>query len=261
MDTSSVPSDAARELAELRARAYGPDADIQGDPEALRRLRELEAARLVGLPRHPERGDEEADAPAASAAARDPDVGPSATQGGDVGAWARPDVSLDAATDARPRSLSRRTASTRAGRTTIVVGAVAAALAVGYAVDWFVGPHPDVTLRAVTDTANSSALAMIGFLEAQPDASTIRGYDSYRGIEPWFFKNEQGFQCFMLVTGPTSVDGANCAPPGVELFADITPWRQLVDEDTEPLPAGSIIRFHYRDDRVDVYVYPPSQSN
>jgi hypothetical protein len=259
MDTSSVPSDAARELAELRARAYGPDADIQGDPEALRRLRELEAARQPLL-RPPERGDDEADASAASGA-RDPDVRPSDTQGGDVGAWARPDVSLDAATDARPRSLSRPTASTSAGRTTIVVGAVAAALAVGYAVDWFVGPHPDVTLRAVTDTANSSALAMIGFLEAQPDASTIRGYDSYRGIEPWFFKNEQDFHCFMLVTGPTSVDGANCVPPGVELFADITPWRQLVDEDTEPLPAGSIIRFHYRDDRVDVYVYPPSQSN
>jgi hypothetical protein len=258
MDTPSVPSDAARELAELRARAYGPDADIQADPAALRRLRELEAARLR-LPRPPERGDDEADAPAASGA-RDPEVKPSATQGGDVGSQAGPDISPDAA-EARPRPRSMRTASTRPGRTTIIVGAVAAVIAVGYAVDWLVGPHPDVTLRAVTDTASSSALAMIGFLEAQPDASTIRGYGSYRGIEPWFFTNEEGYHCFMLVTGPASVDGANCVPPGVELFADVTPWRQLVDEDTEPLPAGSIIRFHYRDDRVDVYVYPPSHSN
>jgi hypothetical protein len=256
MDSSSVPSDAARELAELRARAYGPDADIQTDPAALARLRELEASRL---PRPPERGDDEADAPAASGA-RDPDVEPAVTHGGVTGE-AGPAISADAAIEAPSRLRSGRTAATRAGRAGVVVGAVAGALAVGYAVDWFVGPHPDATLRPVTDTASSVALAMIGFLEAQPDPSTIHGYDSFRGIEPWFFKNEQGFHCFMLITGPATVDGANCVPPGVDLFADVMPGRQLVDEDTEPLPAGSIIRFHYRDDRVDVYVYPASQTN
>jgi hypothetical protein len=256
MDTSSVPSDAERELAELRARAYGPDADIQTDRAALTRLRELEAAHLSGPP---ECGDDQADAPAA-AGARDPDVEPSATEGG-MGAEVGPDNSPLSSSADRLRPPSRRAAATRAGRATIAVGAVAAAVAVGYAVDWLVGPHPDATLLPVTDTASSVALAMLGFLEAQPAASTIRGYDSFRGIEPWFFKNEQGFHCFMLITGPASVDGANCVPPGVELFADITPWRQLVDEDTEPLPAGSIIRFQYRDDRVDVYVYPPSQGN
>lgn len=248
MDSSSVPPDAERELAVLRARAYGPAADIETDHAALARLRELEAAHLQGPP---VRGDE-ADAPG-SAGARDPDVEESATQGG-VGAEAGPDDSAVAAIVDPLRLRSRRGPVTRASRATIAAGGVAAALAVGYAVDWLVGPHADATLLPVTDTASSSALAMLGYLEAQPAASTIRGYDSFWGIEPWFFKNEQGFHCFMLVTGPATVDGANCVPPGVDLFADIS--SQLLDEQTEPLPAGSMIRFHHRDGRVDVYVYP-----
>ena len=36
------------ELAALRARAYGPAADIDGDPEALARLRDLEIAAREG---------------------------------------------------------------------------------------------------------------------------------------------------------------------------------------------------------------------
>ncbi len=42
MDTSGDPTDTQRELRELRARAYGPAADIDGDPAALARLAELE---------------------------------------------------------------------------------------------------------------------------------------------------------------------------------------------------------------------------
>ena len=45
------PSDAGRELDELRARAYGPDHDIDGDPRALARLRELEAVHLADVER------------------------------------------------------------------------------------------------------------------------------------------------------------------------------------------------------------------
>ncbi|WP_029145946.1 hypothetical protein [Microbacterium luticocti] len=42
------------ELARLRARAYGPDADIADDPEALRRLRELEAQSVPDRPHNAE---------------------------------------------------------------------------------------------------------------------------------------------------------------------------------------------------------------
>jgi len=102
---------------------------------------------------------------------------------------------------------------------------------------------------------------MINFLGAKPDASTIRGYESFRGIEPWFFEDEQGYHCFMLVTPPSYVDGANCVPPGVDLFADMALFSESVAENSEPLPAGSIIRFHHLADRVDAYVYPASQTD
>lgn len=41
--SDDLTDDAAGELKALRLRAYGPDADIDGDPQALSRLRELEA--------------------------------------------------------------------------------------------------------------------------------------------------------------------------------------------------------------------------
>src|SRR3954471_4508910 len=48
MEGPLPPSDAERELNDLRARAYGPDHDIETDPAALRRLVELESARVAG---------------------------------------------------------------------------------------------------------------------------------------------------------------------------------------------------------------------
>lgn len=258
MDTSSVPSDAERELAELRARAYGPDADIQTDPAALARLWELEATHL---PRPPKPEDDELDVAGASPGG-EPVVEPSATGGHAEGAGPRGDISPDiAASEIPPPSGWRGAASTRGGRATIVAAALATVLAVGYAVGWLVGAHPDATLRPTADEASNAALSMIHFLDAQPDATTIRGYESYRGIEPWFFENEQGYNCFMLVTPPAYVDGANCVPPGVDLFADMALFSESVAENSEPLPAGSIIRFHYLADRVDVHVYPASHTD
>ena len=257
METPSVPPDAERELAELRTRAYGPDADIQTDPAALARLRELEAAHR---PRAPERDDElETAVPSAGG---EPVVALSATNRDDKDETGPAgDASPDTAESENPPPLGwRRAVATPAGRTTVVAASLAAVLAVGYAVGWLVGPHPDATLRPEADEASRLALSMIGFLGIRADTSSVRGYERYQGIEPWFFQDEQGFHCFMLVTSPGFVDGANCVPPGVDLYADMVPWTELVDENSEPLPAGSIIRFHYLGDRVDVNVYPPSQT-
>src|SRR4051794_13018106 len=43
MDAPSPTPERSRELADLRQRAYGPGADIDRDPDAVRRLGELEA--------------------------------------------------------------------------------------------------------------------------------------------------------------------------------------------------------------------------
>ncbi|HYH75989.1 MAG TPA: hypothetical protein VD841_00580 [Arthrobacter sp.] len=59
-------------------------------------------------------------------------------------------------------------------------------------------------------------------------------------------------------SGPT-VDGANCVPPGVDLIADLGTLSG--DEVMKGLPDGSIVRFHYRGDAVDVFLYPaPSKA-
>jgi hypothetical protein len=60
----------SEELAALRTRAYGPDADIDGDPDAVQRLRELEDRAL-----EPEIGDAPV-APTATVDAVDPSDGP-----------------------------------------------------------------------------------------------------------------------------------------------------------------------------------------
>jgi len=69
MSTSEQPV-TGDELRLLRARAYGPDADILDDPEAMRRLRELEEqARLAGEASDPAGSGAMGDGPAASGVA------------------------------------------------------------------------------------------------------------------------------------------------------------------------------------------------
>jgi hypothetical protein len=54
------------------------------------------------------------------------------------------------------------------------------------------------------------------------------------------------------------VDGANCVPPGVDLFADVGGQTHSGDDAMLGLPKGSVVRFHYRGDSVDVFLYPAS---
>ena len=54
-----MDTDIREELRLLRARAFGPAADIDRDPAALHRLRELEALTAVGSPEKPEPFEDE----------------------------------------------------------------------------------------------------------------------------------------------------------------------------------------------------------
>ncbi|WP_106815827.1 hypothetical protein [Microbacterium timonense] len=73
MDTAALD-----ELRELRARAYGPDADIDQDPVALRRLHELETLHAGPVPSRPQPDD--ASGPEWEPA---PDAEPPSSQDGD----------------------------------------------------------------------------------------------------------------------------------------------------------------------------------
>jgi len=258
MDASSPSSDAGRELDELRRRAYGPHPDIQVDPAALARLRELEAARTASSPSGDQREIGESAAPA--------DGAPVADSASTVSKADRPDSAsgiapVEAPGERSQRSLWRRLTATRARRLSFVASALVAVLALAYTVAGLVGPHPDATLDQIADEPDAVVLSVLEFLGAEAASSSVRGYEPYRGVEPWFFVLEwRDLQCFMIIERSSrTVDGANCVPPGVDLFADIGP--DVVGYDyREGLPDGSIIRFHHRGGSVDVSLYPASEA-
>lgn len=260
MDPSSPRSDAERELDELRRRAYGPHPDIQSDPAALVRLAALEAARTASLRAA---AGTEVTAPAAA-----PDSGSVAhsTWPTFIDEW--PESATSIAPVAKPStglmsSAWRRRTATQVRRYSSMATLVSTALAVFVAavitVAWIVRPHPDATLRPIADEADHAVLTMLSFLGSDAPHSSFRGYQPYRGVEPWFSVDGQGLQCFMIInrSGPF-VDGANCVPPGVDLFADVGGDTLSADDGMEGLPKGSIVRFHYRGDSVDVFLYPAS---
>ena len=252
MDASTPPSDAEQELDDLRRRAYGPHPDIQADAAALARLTELEAA-LGGSPPGAADAGVGTSATTPEAAPRDDSVWAQSDPDG-LDAESPPEEEADAG---RLWSAWHWLTATPARR--IVAAALTAALVITPAVAWIIGPHPDATLRAIEDEPDGVVLSLLDFLGADPEPASIRGYEPYRGYQPWFSVEKGGRQCLMLVepNGP-AVDGANCVPPGVELFADSTAWRLLGDNLQNRLPHGSMVRFHYRGDSVDVYLYPSS---
>ncbi|WP_104162506.1 hypothetical protein [Cryobacterium sp. N22] len=252
MDASSPPSDAERELDELRRRAYGPHPDIQADPAAMARLTELEAARTASPP---DGADAEIGEPAAA--------GDDAPAADPAGTASGADASDSAASgEGSSRSLWQRLTASRARRGALLASVLVAFLALAYTVAGLVGPHPDATVHRIPDEPDGVVLSMLGFLGTEPELTSIRGYEPYRGFEPWFAVDAQGFQCFMIIDRSSGTfDGANCVPPGVDLFADIGAWPLFGDDFMRGLPNGSIIRFHYRGDSVDVFLYPSSEAD
>lgn len=178
-----------------------------------------------------------------------------------------PDAERESSPQDPPRSLWRRLTATRARRLALVggvlvAGALVAAPTLANTLARLVGPPPDATLRTIPDEADGVVFSLLQFLGANPDPSSPRGYQEYSGFEPWYFEEEQGFQCLMLVARSTnSVDGANCVPPGLDLFADVGAWPPREEGFLRGLPDGSIVRFHYRGDSVDVFVYPASEAD
>lgn len=111
MQRMTPPTD---ELAALRARAYGPAADIHDDPDALARLRALEAAARPAPPAPATRGEEGPGDPARLVKRDESAAGGAA--GSDPGAPAVPDTRRSAALDAASPDGSAGQASTVAPR-------------------------------------------------------------------------------------------------------------------------------------------------
>ncbi|KJL42263.1 hypothetical protein [Microbacterium trichothecenolyticum] len=170
----STPTDSSRdELAELRERAYGRDADIHDDPAALARLSELEeqaaaasaasiaaSARLStngGAPRRSAfEGDEEG--------AERPGLAPPASEETDVAASADP-IAPDRDEHGSPSPANAPSADDRAGAAVPTPAHVAAGASAG--VSWRVGPAADSASDAGDDVVDPDATKT-------PEAAAVR---------------------------------------------------------------------------------------
>jgi hypothetical protein len=140
---------------------------------------------------------------------------------------------------------------------------LALAFALAFTMASLVGqPRPDAVLHPVADEADNAVFKTLRFLPSNADESTIRGFQPYRGVEPVFHMDRRGYQCLRIIErSENAVDGANCVPPGVDLFADTGAWPLRRHDLIESLPDGSIVRFHYRGHSVDVFLYPASKAD
>lgn len=247
MDASALTSDQVRELALLRARAYGPAADIQSDPRALARLRELESLTTtvpaLAVPR-PAAVDSD---PERAVGPREPAV----PAGADA-------VAVSSARSGGPRSLLRRSL-----RTVPVLGWVvsAAAMVVVVAVVWGTGQvtalRPDAVLAPLADSEPPAEYLRQGVLGYYPmDEDRFRQFESIRTLGVWSADDGHGNRCILVATpGFRRIGGGeSCAPPGLDPTYDLSIWPGLPSEVTDGLPQGSVIRFVLHGDRVNVWV-------
>lgn len=239
----SRPSAVDRELADLRARAYGPDADIEGDRVALTRLWELEAVHLAEVSGTPGAPGIAETATTSRAAA--PPVARATTP----------------AADPSPSPWLRVTA-TRSLLPLIVESVVVIAI-LAYATTWLLAPHPDATLQlAETEQSESESeadpsafvLTVLDNNGARVEPDTLRQFEPYRGINVFAVEHSVLPGTCVVVSDPNSGRfDYHCVPHGVEPIL-----HQWVGERfAEWLAEGSVISFHLHGNTIDVYLHPP----
>lgn len=215
-------SDADREFYELRSRAYGPDPDISVDPPALARLRELEAANRAEVNSLPV-------APAGESAADS-------------------EAPADAAPIEHPVPKWRRLGWV-GGALVLAGGIIMTTLMLS-------GPRPEATLyptRAAVDDQVRELVEGVPMLLVE--ASTLRGYGSYLGLEIWSGVDRFDSPCLVAVHRASgNLSKARCAPAPADLIMDVASSGDGF-EGFEGRSGDGIIRFILRDDKVDAYVY------
>lgn len=197
-----MDADHGSELERLRARAYGPNADIEGDPAAVARLRELEDRERMRA------------APLEAETEADPDDGADAPH---------PDPEPEEAEPAprRPLLRSRRRVWVAAVAVAGVVALTSAATAAGVsvtAVDRTAGIAQTDTLTADPDAQLGSA----GYLGFDPEQT--RGFADYYGLTVFSGVSQidsEGNQAECLIALDTSevreADSPRSAPRGIRV--------------------------------------------
>jgi hypothetical protein len=243
MDAPPLSSERKRELAALRSRAYGPDADIDGDVDALARLIELEELARAGA------SDTVADLRRGRVSTPSKAAATAASVDG-----ASPAVVLDEAGD--PVSAVTPPAASglsRWGRRVppwaYILGASAVGLAVGLAAPAIVTPRPATTLQQAPFDGTPLDFEMYGIQALSP----VR-YEPYHGLEVWSSRTEQGSTCVVVTTPSGEWMTAGCAPEPLSPTADVNFSAGMRPIDGLDLPAGSIVRFALRGDVMEVWI-------
>lgn len=262
MDGPSFASDRERELAELRERAYGPHPDIQDDSVALSRLRELEEAHT--RPRDPTDTDG-----AAAAVAGSGSQPASANRVSTADGHAADSVRVTGASPVDdPLHLSSdsrlawpRLAPMQYRLVLLAACAVVIVLALAFGVTWFVQPHPDAMLRPTETSADDERTLYAGAL-GELDSTTVRAFESYRGIEPFVGMNARGWTCLIAINRENRIlFGMNCPPPGADPFIEIPVLANRDDYFENVFPEGTVIRLTLHNDRVNVLLHQAPQGD
>ncbi|WP_091706855.1 hypothetical protein [Microbacterium sp. cf046] len=222
------------ELAALRQRAYGPDADIEVDPDAIARLVELEdmtrtdAADTADV-------DGASDAGADSATSGTPAVPPSLVPPEDP-----PDPSAPAAGPRRRR---------RTPLWAFAAGAALVGLGLGWAIPSLVPPHPQTVLQVAPATGAPQNFELYGLEAVAP----VR-YDPYHELEVWSSITPTGAVCLLITANTGEWITAGCAAGDIDPIADFTVYAGMRTIEGLDLPVGSLVRFMLSDGAVEVWI-------
>lgn len=258
MDAPSLPAARSKELADLRRRAYGPNADIDSDPAAQRRLHELEELARSSASEAPSRPDRHRDdhrqgsSPDGAAAAHSEAQASVALES----APEAPDEPVaDVAGPAAPTPARRWWQRVPLWALTAVAG-IAVGLAAGLTWPTDSEPPPDVTLDVEPGGGERGA----GFTENLDywgvDPGSVVPHEQFDVIQVWTARAVDESRCVLL-----SHDGgflsATCSGGGLDPVLDFTVYDGMSLEFDEPLPIGTVIRFVGRSGHVDVWVSAP----
>jgi len=231
-----------RELAELRSRAYGPDADIDRDADALARLVVLEElARAEVL--------EPASVDEPTATSRLP--GASETTASSALAEKAATGVIDETVDAEPTRIRDETRRPWWRRVpwAYIVAALAVGVTVGLALTTLLPPHPVTTLQQAPIEGAVLDFQMYGIQADSP----VR-YQPFHDLEVWSARTEQGSTCIVVTSAAGEWMAAGCAPEPLDPVADIQYYSGMRPVDGLELPNGSVVRFILRGDVIEVSV-------
>jgi hypothetical protein len=118
-------------------------------------------------------------------------------------------------------------------------------------------PRPDATLHPSGAAVDNRlpGLLLRGAPLLKIEASTLRGYGSYLGLEIYSGVNAFDSPCLVaLHRASGNLSDVRCAPAPADLMMDVASSRDGF-EGFEGRAGDGIIRFVLRDDTVDAYVY------